>query len=504
MDWILNFYKISAKLTLLNRFCKKFYSEELNKAVNYYNYDKRAVIDLHSDDIIKSAILSFIISFFSFFFILSLINFYFSILISLIFSLIISKKIYGYLIIQFHIQQDNFLQYLDLIYQDFILILKSSGTLLDCIKYVSKSDYPIISGYFKEIVKKINMGQTPEHLLIEFAGIIANPTFKENFLSLLSSDIHNNDLINKNPKFSVELLSKYQKTTEQLQVRFTILITINIFLPIITIVLFSIYLASNPWFILILIPFHLFILIILKKSLIKRSFVFFGESVNQEKELILLLNFLDVFSNYLCLNNSPEIALFKSIKLLKLNSSFFKNPEMFIQINNFEFNEYWNNLINNFKEQKNKILLKLILKMLSKNSLETGKRIKNILDNIEFNRKLIAKRKTIIKSIQFKVLILMSIFSILMGLFTNILPIFSLFFQQVTNGLFIQNNFILFDNKIIIPIIITNTILVFFTSKIIFKTINFQKSLPISLLFILIYFISFYFTSFFLINGLNF
>ncbi|MHA2013823.1 MAG: hypothetical protein ACTSWG_15770, partial [Candidatus Helarchaeota archaeon] len=237
---------------------------------------------------------------------------------------------------------------------------------------------------------------------------------------------------------------------------------------------------------------------------IKRSFVFFGESVNQEKELILLLNFLDVFSNYLCLNNSPEIALFKSIKLLKLNSSFFKNPEMFIQINNFEFNEYWNNLINNFKEQKNKILLKLILKMLSKNSLETGKRIKNILDNIEFNRKLIAKRKTIIKSIQFKVLILMSIFSILMGLFTNILPIFSLFFQQVTNGLFIQNNFILFDNKIIIPIIITNTILVFFTSKIIFKTINFQKSLPISLLFILIYFISFYFTSFFLINGLNF
>ncbi|MHA1268203.1 MAG: hypothetical protein ACTSPY_00330 [Candidatus Helarchaeota archaeon] len=498
MNWLIKIYHYSSRLRILNNLTKIFISRKLTESINYYNYNKNPEEQLNPYGITNASMISFLICFISIFLSFYFINYYISIFISLIFGLIISKKVYSYLIIQYRIHKDNFLQYLDLIYQDFLLIINSSGTILDCVKYIAQSKYPVISDYFKNIQKRINMGYVPEVLLIEFLEITSNQTFKENILSLISSNLNKKFITNNNPEFSIELKTKFQKQTTILESKLTIITTINIFLPIITITIFSIYFASNLYLFFLLIPFHLLLLNLLKKSLLNKDFTFLGNIIGYEKELNQLINLLTTFANYLRLGNSPEVSLFKSFKLMETKSEY-SSEKYNITIRNYTFDEVWNNLENRFLENQSRILLRLVSKMIKKNSIETGIRIKNILDNIKSNKRIVAKRKLLLKSVQFKLIILLIILSSLMGLMANILPIFGQFFQIIIGNQYINISDLSISINNIVPILITFLVIIFFTSKTMLDIVKFRYTIPISMILIILFF-SIYYGTYILLN----
>ncbi|TFF88081.1 MAG: hypothetical protein EU549_03670 [Promethearchaeota archaeon] len=421
--------------------------------------------------------------------------------VSVILSLILARKVYSYPIIKYKIQKSSFLQYLDLVYQDFLIILKSNGTVFDFIKYISESNYPVIAKKFKEMIKNLNYGSDPERLLLNFINFTGIRTFKEKMLFILSSNLKKGLILNDKPEFSLELTTSYQKYTKQLNTRITIITTINIFLPLLSIILFSIYFAVNPFSYLILIPFHFLILYILKKSLLKKEFLLLGALKNNENEFNSLLIFLMLFSNYLKMNNSPEIALIKSIKLINSNSNLssyqFRLPNELIE---YHLEDFWMKLIHNFKHYQSKILLKLILRMLNKNSQETGLRIENILDNIKSNRKIISERKIIIKSLQFKSLLLLFILSCLIGLFSTIIPIIGNFFQLIfiyPSNFSMQNEYSLISY---LPLLLTYSSIIISTTIIILNIVRIKKIYHFSIVFFIIY-ISIFYGSYILVNS---
>jgi len=317
LDWILKLYYLSSKFRIFNYLSSKLVSQKLNQAVLYYNYNNEDDRHIFSINVVNASIIVFLLIFFSIFLALSYINLYYAILIGLTFSILISKKIYYYLIVQFNLEFESYLQFLDLVYQDLLIIIKSTGTLFDFFQYVSNSSYPIISEQFRYMLKKINMGESPEDLLLNYLNIIPNETFRENILSFLSSNQISNSYFKELPEFSLEIGYKYEKYTSQLDSRLTALITVNIFLPILTMILFSFYASTIPFLYLILIPSHITLLLIMKNLLIKKGVEILGTELQHDaKEFNTLTNFLILFSNNLRQMNSPERAMYNSLILI--------------------------------------------------------------------------------------------------------------------------------------------------------------------------------------------
>jgi hypothetical protein len=466
---------------------------KLLTALKFYNLQNPEDL-LNSEDIIRASTFSFSISFIIMFLTLFNLDPLVSLIISTIFGLIIGRKIYNFLIVQYKIQFNTFLQYLDLVYQDLLIISKTSSSIFDSIQYISQSNYPIISNYFKSMIEKINLGADPKKLFLEFTDAIGVESFKEKVISILSFDFNRDFILNNDPEFSMELLSKYEHYTKQLETRLTIIITVNIFLPIITITLFSFYFSLNSLYFLILLPFHLSILYILKKSLLKKQIEILGARENNTfKDLI---TFLILLSNYLKLKNSPEISLIKSLYMLnrKLspNTSLIIN-DLFNRGNDLE--DIWKNLIVKFERNKQSItLLNLIFKMLRKDSVETGFRLKNVIENILQNKKLIEKRRILIKSMQFKVFLLLGTLTCLIGLITNIIPLMGSFFQVLINSNFIDHLYINDSYLFFIPILISISIIIFFVSYTILNIVEIKKSKFYSISFVIIYLLVYYVT----------
>jgi len=389
----------------------------------------------------------------------------------------------------YKIHKYQYLQYLELVYQDFLLITKTDGTILDCIEHVGNSNYPFLSNKFKIFIKEINEGETPENLLLQFITFISNKSFENRMISILNKSINlSDDRFELNDEFSIELVSNYQKYVNELETRLITIITINIFTPIITITLFSIYFSINPISIFILIPIHYLLIHIMKASLIKKEMTFFGQ--DSRDNLDDLLTFLIIFSNYLEKNISPEIALIKSIIKMNYNLNF-KELYNYILFNDIKFRDLWERLLDIYKDDDSKSILEFIYRILIKNSLESSKRIKIIIKNIELNRKIIEKRNLIYKSLQFKVSILLFIFSVLMGIISYIIPFLSQIFKIfLFNDINFNINFLFEINNFLI--ILNISIIIFINSYSILSIIKQKDKLIKSFIFLGLYLFSFY------------
>ncbi|MHA2150725.1 MAG: type II secretion system F family protein [Candidatus Thorarchaeota archaeon] len=57
----------------------------------------------------------------------------------------------------------------DLVFEQFILVFQSGGTIFDAIEMVAASDHPYLSKAFRQMIGRINQGTPPETCLMEFA-----------------------------------------------------------------------------------------------------------------------------------------------------------------------------------------------------------------------------------------------------------------------------------------------------------------------------------------------
>ena len=232
-------YKFSGKISILKRIGSKFNSKKLIEAIRFFNYYNNFQIMITNGDIGATTLLSFLLTFIIVNLILIPFNLSLSMLIALFLAVIVSRKLYYFIINDYKFQYLNSLQYLDLIYQDFLVIKNSTQSIFDAIEFIANSNYPIISKNFQDMIFQINNGIPPEEVLFNYINSVSHQTFKERMLNLLSYDMKTKDKILINQDFSLELTSKYQEYTKQLDTRITILISVNIFLPILTITLFS-------------------------------------------------------------------------------------------------------------------------------------------------------------------------------------------------------------------------------------------------------------------------
>jgi len=201
-------------------------------------------------------------------------------------------------------------------------------------------------------------------------------------------------------------------------------------------------------------------------------------------EVIVLLKLI---GNNLVLGRSIENSLYNAFH--NFSSEFF-NLDYYIRLINIgkSYSEIFSELASHTNDKSLARIWLLLSKITIISSFESGEKLLEMANNLEKNNKLIEKQKAIMKSQQYKILILGSMTSVFLGVIAGLAPLFITFISFFRN-LSISNTTI-----ILIPIslYLISSFSIYFISDIALGKFNYKHLLFSTIAYISSYFIAKY------------
>ena len=207
----------------------------------------------------------------------------------------------------------------DLVFEQFILVFQSGGTIFDAIEMVAQSDHPYLSKAFMQMIGRINEGTPPETCLMEFAKDQPSDDLRRYFTAIVSSLEKKTDMIDMLSGESFEADLALRQKNLELESRLLIVAALVTYVPIMFTLAVS--LAGYATSILIVLVAPVFILMnALLKSRFSRQFSAYFDrpretsivapSQNQIiSEYDAFLNFLILLGERLRSGDTLEVSL---------------------------------------------------------------------------------------------------------------------------------------------------------------------------------------------------
>ena len=207
----------------------------------------------------------------------------------------------------------------DLVFEQFILVFQSGGTIFDAIEMVAQSDHPYLSMALKQIIGRVNEGVPPERCLMDFARDQPSDDLRRYFTAIVSSLEKKTELLDELSGESFEADLALRQKNLELESRLLIVAALVTYLPIMFTLAVS--LAGFGTSILIILVAPVFILLnALLKSRFSRQFSAYFDRpretsiiVPSQREIIAeydaFLNFLILLGERLQSGDTLEVAL---------------------------------------------------------------------------------------------------------------------------------------------------------------------------------------------------
>ena len=207
----------------------------------------------------------------------------------------------------------------DLVFEQFILVFQSGGTIFDAIEMVAQSDHPYLSKAFKQMISEIDEGIPPETCLIEFAKSQPSDDLRRYFTAIISSLEKKTDLIETLSGESFEADLALRQKNLELESRLLIVSALVTYVPIMFTLAVS--LAGYATSILIVLAAPIFILMnsLLKSRFSRQFFAYFDRPrestiiAPSQKQIIAeydsFLNFLILLGERLRTGDTLEVSL---------------------------------------------------------------------------------------------------------------------------------------------------------------------------------------------------
>ena len=120
----------------------------------------------------------------------------------------------------------------DLVFEQFILVFQSGGTIFDAIEMVAQSEHPYLSKAFKQMINEIDQGTPPETCLMEFAKSQPSDDLRRYFTAIISSLEKKTDLIETLSGESFEADLALRQKNLELESRLLIVSALVTYVPI--------------------------------------------------------------------------------------------------------------------------------------------------------------------------------------------------------------------------------------------------------------------------------
>jgi hypothetical protein len=351
-------------------------------------------------------------------------------------------------------------------------------------------------GCFKNILRRIHEGQTPEDELSKL--ITPSEDFNQYLKDLLIHNFDDNKEFNDHNENTLE--KKFKIYLKGIQSKISIIFFIGMFFPIglCFLILFQII---NLIILIFIIPFFLYFLHILFRIFVRRNSYLIGVlseySRIEKRRFNEFLLFLKTFAVNLKKNISPERAFLKSYKQNDKIFGLLEQPlkNQVSRLLNFtsSFKDMINSLKLELKSVKFSIILDAIKKFVTENPNYSSNKIFDILKIIYKHQGLEKKLEVIIKGEKFKIFFFIFLLPILIGAISGMFP----FFILITRNLNSSTPILLIDFSNLINIYYINVIIIILTSSIsitcyyFLKIINYQRKFLIILFSAIIFILTF-------------
>ncbi len=207
----------------------------------------------------------------------------------------------------------------DIVFEQFVLVFQSGGTIFNAIEMVAQSHHPFLSKAFKEIIARIETGVPPETCLMEFANGQPSDDLRRYIIAILSSLERKTDLLEALSGESFEADMTLRQRNMELESRLLIVAALVTYVPILLTLTISLGgMATNPLIILFA-PVFIMLNMLMKSRFTSQFSTYFdrpregGIIAPSQKEIIAeydeFLNFLMLLSERLRLGDTLEVAL---------------------------------------------------------------------------------------------------------------------------------------------------------------------------------------------------
>jgi len=428
-------------------FCNKFKNYNLPKLKfkvlnESYNYFYRNLYNINQDNIYRASFIIFLSSF-SLIILLSLIlielNLIIVILYSVILSLALSYKFNAILYQEINKKESEINAILYLIKIDFSLICKTlkknSDYCISFIKLIKNYQIPI-SGDFKNILKRIHEGSTPEAELLK--TITPSKDFNLYLKNLIINNFESRAEFNE---FRENTLQKnYKIFLREVQSKISIIFFIGTFFPI-GLCFLILFQLINLIILILLIPLYLYFLNFLSSKFVHKNTYLIGFLNNnsniEKKKFNEFLLFLKSFAMNLKNNISPEKSFLKSYTQNKNEYEILKQTIKNQLTRLLNFNCSFHEIIQFFKLELKSIRYNLILdaieKFLDENSKLSSEKIIDIINLVYKHQKLEKKLNLIIKGEKFKIFFFIFLLPILIGAISGMFPFFVVMTRNINS-----------------------------------------------------------------------
>ena len=207
----------------------------------------------------------------------------------------------------------------DLVFEQFILVFQSGGTIFDAIEMVAQSDHPYLSKAFMQMIGRINEGTPPETCLMEFAKDQPSDDLRRYFTAIVSSLERKTDLIDMLSGESFEADLALRQKNLELESRLLIVAALVTYLPIMFTLAVSLAGFATSILIVLVAPFFILMNALLKSRFSRQFSAYFDRpretsivapSQNQIiSEYDAFLNFLILLGERLRSGDTLEVSL---------------------------------------------------------------------------------------------------------------------------------------------------------------------------------------------------
>ncbi|TFG34326.1 hypothetical protein EU527_03765 [Candidatus Thorarchaeota archaeon] len=308
---------VSSRIPPFSRISKRIDDRELSRAVNFL----APLMTLSIQSVVAAAYFSsFLVLFLSF---VLLIIFGVNIIVIVPLSAMAAVVTY-YIVISYPVSVMNsyklgLSEEADLVFEQFILVFQTGGTIFDAIEMVAQSDHPYLSKAFSTILNQIAEGIPPETCLMQFAKDQPSDDIRRYFTAIVSSLEKKTDLLDDLSGESFEADLALRQKNLELESRLLIVAALVTYLPIMFTLAVSLAGYATNLVVLLIAPIFITLNAILRSRFSRQFSAYFDRPRDEsilaptQREIVTeydeFLNFMLLLGQRLSSGDTLEVAL---------------------------------------------------------------------------------------------------------------------------------------------------------------------------------------------------
>jgi hypothetical protein len=321
----------------------------------------------------------------------------------------------------------------DIVFEQFILVFQTHGTIFDAIEMVAQSEHPYLSKVFQQMLSRIAEGVPPETCIMEFAKDQPSDDIRRYFTTIVASQEKKSDLLDEISGESFEADLALRQRNLEIESRLLIVAALVTYLPIMFTLAVSLSGYATQFAVLLAAPVFMLFNTILKNRFSRQFSAYFDKPRDDSflpptqkaiiEEYDEFLNFMILLGQRLTTGDTLEVALAEVRD--ELESQAQKLVDIAIRSiyqDHHSVSEAMNLASGSALGQRVSQMLRMIAMMCETSAYDAGERITKIAARLVKRSAVAKERDSIIAAQRMKVYLLTITSAAVLGMLASLAP----------------------------------------------------------------------------------